>query len=87
MVAPRVRHLLSFEAPLHPAPLDEDQVSKESEWRPPRRQDAGSQLVFAQTVKLGEQGGPVVGQLLQQDLPRILDRSGRFAAEQPLCGV
>ena len=32
--------------------------------------------------KLGEQGGPVVTQLLQQDLPRILKRSGRFVAER-----
>ena len=81
VIAPRVRHLLGFEAPLHPAPLDEDQVSKKPEWRPPRREDAGGQLLFAQTVELGEQSGAVVAQLLQQDFPRILDRMGRFAAQ------
>ena len=81
MIAPRVRHLLGFEAPLHPAPLDEDQVSKKPEWRPPRREDAGGQLLFAQTVELGEQSGAVVAQLLQQDFPRILDRWGGSAAQ------
>src|SRR4029453_9124914 len=72
VVGPRVGHLFGFEAPLHPAPLDEDQVFEESKWRPARRQDACSQLVFAQTLELREAGGPVVAQLLQQTFPRIL---------------
>jgi hypothetical protein len=81
VVAPRVGDRLGFEAPLHPAPLDEDQVLEKPEWRPARREDAGGQLGFAETLELGEQSGPVVAQLLQQDCPRILERWWWFVAK------
>jgi hypothetical protein len=36
---------------------------------------------LSQSVELRQQGRAVVAQLLEQDFPQVLDRSGRFVAK------
>jgi hypothetical protein len=58
LITARIGHLLSLETPLHPAPLNEDQVPQESKRGPAGWHDVAVQLLGAQSIELGQQGGP-----------------------------
>ena len=66
--APRLRDRLALKAPHEPAELDVGQVLEHLQGCPARRQAAGAQLPFRQSLDLDDHHGAEVVQVAEEDL-------------------